>query len=300
MTEHIILLDQAAKIRKLDSISLDHRADFFRHSIMSDFRPFWECLRVPFQAKKTGGYDIVMAWKMLGGFDPENSTLQAIAIVEKFADGGAFGKIKASLNLCERKFAEKGFTLSPVPMRVMLLPGNPDSTSLKANLGFTGMGGIPGYMLLISSGSNYTLDRLEYLAAHEFSHQVKLSLEPWRNDISLAEYMVLEGLAEALVRDIYGDGALGPWVTSLDAEELAYSTEVLRGVSHHTGFDQIRGYMFGDALAADFGYERVGLSHAAGYAVGFQLVQTYLRNTGKDALTATLEPMSIIINSLRL
>jgi len=57
-----------------------------------------------------------------------------------------------------------------------------------------------------------------------------------------------------------------------------------------TGFDVIRGYIFGDWAAAAAGYQKQGLPDFAGYTVGYRLVRAYLRRSGRTAAAATYLP----------
>jgi uncharacterized protein YjaZ len=292
------LLPTENDIRRLLEKPSDERSDQFRNQLMRPFSAFWESLRVPMKAKVAGGYDVAMASGMLGVFDPKEEASAIISAVDQLKDASAWTSVERALEKAYEPFVKLGFELVRKPVQVMLLPGNPRSVSLRANKGFSGMGGIPGFVLLIVEPNAYTISHIPHLATHEFSHQVKLTVEPWRNDISLGEYLILEGLADSLVRDLYGDAAIGPWITDFDADDLLYSTAVLKQESSRRGFNEIRSYMFGDLLADEFGYDRVGLSHAAGYAVGYSLVQQYLRESGDDVYHATLRPSSDILKHL--
>jgi uncharacterized protein YjaZ len=287
-------------IRKVLQEPLSHRPDKVRYDLIQPFADFWQALRVPLKARSPGGYDALMASRMLGMFDPNDDSSANLIALEVLENARAWEGIEEALVVTSERFSERGFTLRHRPVKVMLLLGDPNNISIKANGGFTGMGGIPGFMLLIVVPTEYTLAHLRHLATHEFSHQVKLTLEPWNQNISLGEYLILEGLADSLVKTMYGEQALGPWITSFDQEDLAYSKEIIKKHISLRGFHQIRSYMFGDDLAEEFGYERVGLSHAAGYAVGFNLVQDYLTRSGDDIFTATFKSSRILLNELGL
>lgn len=87
-----------------------------------------------------------------------------------------------------------------------------------------------------------------------------------RGDVTLGEYLVIEGLADSFATELYGEEHLGPWVTSIDEEELECSIQLIQEGFNLIGFAEVSGYMFGDEIAKKEGYSPVGLSPGAGYA----------------------------------
>lgn len=173
--------------------------------------------------------------------------------------------------------------------------GDPtDDYFMNFSKGYTGFGGIPGYVLLLWPNA-YTLPRIAPALAHEFHHNVRLSYAPWQMDISVGEYIVLEGLAESFAGALYGPEAIGPWVTSLDAAEIAYAKNVIGAALDVRGFNDVRGYIFGDTMADRMGYARRGLPFCAGYPIGYQIVQAYVQRTGRTIVDATFTPAEEII-----
>jgi len=104
-------------------------------------------------------------------------------------------------------------------------------------------------------------------------------------------------LAESFARELYGDEFLGPWVTSFDKEDLEYSTEIIKESLDVKGFAEVSSYMFGDTIAKEQGYQPVGLSPFAGYAVGYQAVQSFMKvnNVGIEEATL-LDTKEILYN----
>jgi uncharacterized protein YjaZ len=84
-------------------------------------------------------------------------------------------------------------------------------------------------------------------------------------------------------------------VSSLNAEETARSKTILGQALEVSGFDKIRAYIFGDETSKQWGAPAPGLPHCAGYAIGYQVVQAYLRRTSKTATEATFVPSGEII-----
>lgn len=83
-------------------------------------------------------------------------------------------------------------------------------------------------------------------------------------------------MAESFARELFGTERLGPWVTRFDHEDLQYSIDVINEVLDVKGFSEVSRYMFGDPIAKDKGFEPVGLSAFAGYAVGYHAVQSFM------------------------
>ncbi len=57
------------------------------------------------------------------------------------------------------------------------------------------------------------------------------------------------------------------------------------------GFDAVRQYVFGDAKTGG----KLGLPNSAGYAVGYHIVQAFMKKTGEDIVAATITPAEQII-----
>lgn len=104
----------------------------------------------------------------------------------------------------------------------------------------------------------------------------------------MGDYLVIEGLAESFAGELYGNDLLGPWVTSFDKENLEFSKEVIKDVLDMKGFTEVSSYMFGDTIAKEQGYQPVGLSSFAGYAVGYQAVQSFMKINNAGIEEATL------------
>ncbi|WP_207727735.1 DUF2268 domain-containing putative Zn-dependent protease [Clostridium faecium] len=56
----------------------------------------------------------------------------------------------------------------------------------------------------------------------------------------------------------------------------------------HSGFNEVRKYVFGDQLVNAQGCESTGIPVSAGYAVGYHAVQGFIKNTGISVEEATL------------
>jgi uncharacterized protein YjaZ len=137
---------------------------------------------------------------------------------------------------------------------------------------------------------------LSELTVHELHHNVRFTLFPF-NPIatSVGEYMIAEGLAESLSAELYGEDVVGFYVTDFDEAELATARRVIGGALGVKGFNEVRGFIFGDAIADRMGLPKAGVPNYAGYAIGYRVVQAYLRRTGKTVAQATFLPSGEII-----
>ncbi len=163
--------------------------------------------------------------------------------------------------------------------------------------GYSGFGGIPGWIMTVYGvPDEYNLYRVKAATAHELHHNIFFSAWPvnmatW----TVGEYMIAEGLAESFAAELYGEDTVGYFVTDFDQSRLDETKRVIGGALDVTGFNQIRGYIFGDVLAERYGLPKAGVPDYAGYAVGYRVAQAYLKRTGKSAVEATFVPAREII-----
>jgi uncharacterized protein YjaZ len=146
--------------------------------------------------------------------------------------------------------------------------------------------------------NEYNLRCLPGLIAHEMHHLIRLRLFPW--DImktSVADYIVLEGMAESMATAVFGKEVLGYYVTEADETSLNTARQLIGANLQATGFNVIRGYIFGDAMAEQGAFEPVGgMPTYGGYAVGYHVVQAFLQRSGLSVEEATFVPTNEIVS----
>lgn len=155
--------------------------------------------------------------------------------------------------------------------------------------GYTGIGGTPGYVMLLYSDPNeYNMPRIQATFAHEIHHNIRLSLFPWKNPMNLtvAEHIVTEGMAEAFATELYGEDKLGYYVTDVEEDDIPHVKDVIKDALDVKDFNKTRSYVYGDR-AAEMGGEKIGLPNFAGIAVGYYIVKSWLENTKKSIVEAT-------------
>jgi uncharacterized protein YjaZ len=140
------------------------------------------------------------------------------------------------------------------------------------------------------------LPRLPALVAHEMHHLIRLRAFPWGPGTSVGDYLVIEGTAEAFAASLFGEDRIGWFVTDFDPAGLETARRLIGPALAKTGFHTIRGYIFGDASAHEWGFEPVGGMPAyGGYAVGYHVVRAFLERTGTSIEAATFLPAAEII-----
>ncbi|RHW34988.1 hypothetical protein D1B33_13165 [Lysinibacillus yapensis] len=115
---------------------------------------------------------------------------------------------------------------------------------------------------------------LKALFAHEYHHACRLSfLNKAHQEMELLDSLLIEGMAESAVEELYGETWLSPWTKWYSQEEgvslwRKYFVNHLRleGVDRHQIFL--------------FGNEEEGLPKWIGYCLGYQIVQSFLKQNG--------------------
>lgn len=296
------------EVKLVDSLSFYERClhsqvdeNSFRYEIMKPFEEMWRYLSVPLVPKTPGGYDVVMASEMLGIWTPRKEIELIKSKVTPLKDTNIFSQYNQVIKESVQLFNDIGYDIPVNEFRLNILLGDPENNILMASEGYSGFGGIPGYILLIVVPNAFNRTRLKSALAHEFNHNVRFTYEPFNHgDVSVEDYLVIEGLAEVFAETLYGVEQRGPWVQEYDQEELEYTIEVMKSGREARGFDQVSAYMYGDEVAREQGYQPVGLSRNAGYTIGYHLVKDYLKNTGETIAQATLTPSRTLVEESRI
>ena len=172
--------------------------------------------------------------------------------------------------------------------------------------GYTGFGGIPGWIMTVyGEASADNLARVEAATVHELHHNV-MGVLPWESNggqrgynimttFTVGDYMILEGLAESFAAELYGADKIGPWILDFDTSKLEATRAAFKAALDLTGFNTLRSYIFGDGIIQSQGSQAVGVPDYAGYAMGYFVVQEYLKRTGKRVAEATFVPAREII-----
>jgi uncharacterized protein YjaZ len=155
----------------------------------------------------------------------------------------------------------------------------------------------PRFIGQFSDPNADNLSRLAGLVAHEMHHLIRLRLFPWdMQRTSVADYIIVEGTAEAFAAALFGEDKVGWFITEFDPADLETARRMIGAGLERTGFDVIRSYIFGDALAERSGFQPVGGMPAyGGYAIGYHAVQAFLERRGCTIEEATFLPAQEIV-----
>lgn len=289
--EFNIIDTEAIYRRLLDTSDAAEREAIYRTELLAPFEGMFRIFG--------GGDPIAMArgWTL---YTPEDfagdARLAITSVLDRLAAYDAWDKTAAAIQRANAAFAPYADRIPLRQVTVALVVADA-RRAIPLDRGYTGFGGIPGYVLVVYNDPNdYNLPRLGGAAVHELNHNVRFSAFPFNPmAVTVGEYIVAEGLAEAFAVELYGEGVVGYYVTDFDDDELATARRVIGGALDVSGFDAVRGYIFGDTISAHMGRPKAGVPDYAGYAMGYRVVRQYLARTGKTAAEATLVPAQEII-----
>jgi uncharacterized protein YjaZ len=293
----ITTYDTLSVLRAIIAAPVAERRAVYREQLIEPLHDYWHTTLSRFAPQMLD--DETMIMKMIWETDLEGDLSEDARALDRLEQFDAWSKADAALRLAAQTFDAGGRSCREDHVTGLLLPGNRrDPIFMEKSRGYAGAQ-VPGYVVVTIWPNEYNLPRIPSAVVHEFNHRVRLSHEPWTPATSVGQYIVLEGLAESFAQELYGVEYIGPWVTSLSAEESARSKAIIGSALDVTGFDKLRSYIFGDEISAQQGREGLGLPYCAGYTIGYQLVQAYLAHTGRSATEATFVPYTEIIEMAR-
>ncbi|MEY9094057.1 DUF2268 domain-containing protein [Paenibacillus sp. RC84] len=271
------------------------RENYFRYTMMKPFESMWNLIGVPLKAGQPGGYDVLTASGMLGYLSVQE-TETGLAALEKLRQAKAEETALSALRRCMSFAKQAELRVRADELRFGLYLADPLKLELQG--GTCGFGGIPGYIQVMLHPTEWNLPRLPAVIAHEFHHNLRFSYFGWdHGNVTLGDYLVIEGLAESFARELFGDELLGPWVTSMEPDDFEYSLHVFKDALALKGFAEVSSYMFGDLYAREQGYAPAGVSPFAGYSVGYAAVQAFLGANDVTIGEATLLGTEEILGS---
>ena len=183
-----------AAYRAMMAAPAGKRGDLYRYELMAPFKEKWDCYRVPLKAAEPGGYDVVMASEMLGILPPAQVDESRAEAVRLLGNDVFWDACRRSVERSLSRFAARGIELPRQDYRFTVLLANPDHPVVRASEGYCGDGGIPGSILAWLDPNESTMRRLPAALAHEANHNVRFQFVKWRDDITLGEMLVSEGL----------------------------------------------------------------------------------------------------------
>ena len=272
--------------------------DKSRQSIFNELiEPFDGLVKV-FGWGKTG-IDAFASWGMSPKQFTSDNQRHMASVIDKLTRANAWQRATQSLDKGWSSFQPYAarITLEHVTFGLMLA----DLSQFPQAEGYTGFGSIPGWIMTIYGNPTVdNLKRVEACTVHELHHNIwcNYAKPDFMKTTTVADYMVMEGLAESFAAELYGEHTIGPWVTKFDESQLERTKSVFRDGLMNTGFNVIRGYIFGGEIADIGGFEKIDVPLYAGYALGYRVVQAYLNRTKKSVAEATfVSPNEIVAES---
>ncbi|MFJ9852852.1 DUF2268 domain-containing protein [Streptomyces sp. NPDC101150] len=286
----IVVHDTASAMLDLLHRPLEERLDALREM----YRPLQRVMST------VGDIDMTQMHQMGSGFRIDGEDPRYLTALEQMRGAGVWNQIENRLAAAgERLNGAVPGIKSAETVHVVLVLGNPDDDLLTVrNAGYLGMGGIPGAIQLTMWPTETSLAKVGYAAAHELHHNVRYANVAWNPmTVTVGEQVVAEGLAEAFVRELAGEGAMGPWTTALSGAELDHVHEKIAAGIDVAGMPNLPAYVFGDATAERMGQRPVGLPDFAGYAAGLRIVDAHLAASGLTAAQSTALPAREILTN---
>ena len=116
---------------------------------------------------------------------------------------------------------------------------------------------------------------LQALFAHEYNHVCRLRyLNKSLEEVTLLDSLIIEGLAECAVEELYGAKWLAPWLKDYSTDKMLaiWKTYFLpnmnvKGLDHHIEF------LYGGKLPSHIGY-----------CIGYEMVRTYIQKHASNKL----------------
>ncbi len=276
--------------RMLAADNLAEREAIYRDELLSPFAGMFRIF---------GGDGVSMArlWGLYPPEDYDGEEREALtALLDALEAHGAWEQTSAAFERGRAAFVPYADRISLGDVACALVLANVKRT-MTLDRGYSGFGGIPGWVMVsVSEANDYSLPRLSGASVHELNHNVRFSVYPFNPmRTTVGDYIVAEGLAESFAAELFGPDIVGHFVTDFSDDELATARRVIGGALGITGFDTVRSYIFGDVISEMAGRPKVGVPNFAGYAMGFRVVQRYQERTGKSVAEATFVPTSEII-----
>jgi uncharacterized protein YjaZ len=280
-------LDAEAIYRRLlDTSDADTRTAIFRQELVEPFAGLVQVF---------GGGDPLQSFAMWGmspaQFNPENAATTR-QMIDALAAHHAWERAAQALETGRDAFAQYADRIPTQDVTFALLLS--DMSKAPISYGYSGFGAIPGWIMTVYDKPNaFNLERVEAATVHELHHNILAAVLANEGGLisNLATYLISEGLAESFAAELYSAEMVGPWVSAFDETRLDEAKRLIHAALDETNFHKMRLYIFGDTMSG----QALGVPDFAGYALGFRIVQAYLRRTGKSVVEATFVPAREII-----
>lgn len=258
------------------------RKDYLENVLLKDFIPMFEKINMPM--------DRLFSTLLSATESDEKYRAYLDLMEQEDIEAKCLQALEQSISKCE-----KSEIVLPSHLTFGIYLGNPQA--LAHSEGYTGFGGIPGYIQMIISPTPHNLKKLPAAVCHEFHHNCMFLLKPFNfMTVTLKEYILYEGLAENFAEEICGEDMIGPWVTNVSDRDLELSKSLIEPMLNIQGFQAVTPYIFGGQSVSDAKGNSIIMPATGGYAVGYHIIKAYRKETGQSTLEAMTKSPDEIIN----
>lgn len=268
----INILDTCKLYLEMLSLPDNERESYFDEKLLQPFAPMFELTGMPRNPES------LCCLSLSGADDAAKEMLDQLNSVN------TWGEAKKAIELAMENLRESEIGL-PEEITLGIFLGDP--VKLSQSEGYTGVGSMPGYIQIMIVPNELNLPKLPACIAHEFHHNALFFNVKWNfMNVTLSQYLAVEGMAESFASALYGQDFIGPWVTGVQGSDLDKTRDIIGKNLDVAGFMEVRKYIFGDHPMLPES-EALGIPYCGGYAAGYHAVQAYIRNTGKTVAEAT-------------
>lgn len=275
--------------RKMMNVAPDEKENIYREELMKPFEFKWKCIGIPLKADTAGGFDVVSAAGMNGFYAPTQIDMERESEIEQISDDTFWNNCEKSIRDALHGFEKNGIKLVKQDYVFTILLSDPHNPMTMMIGDYCGDGGIPGYIIGSIVPNEKSIQLLPVALAHETNHNIRWQFMQWSNQITLADMIVSEGLAEVFAAKMYGEDKVGKWVRETSPEILCKKVKpLIRDNLMINDFKLLSSYLYGDEIMALRGGQAIGMPYCGGYACGYALIEHYLNKTGKSIFEATV------------
>jgi uncharacterized protein YjaZ len=282
--------------RIVEERNVARKREIYMNELMRPYEGVFNTFGGSVEPSAPGLMDASKLCDMWGYLPPERLREEALHLLNALEERGVWEIAGKSLEKACKAFESYADKIHLDHVLLGIFLSDP-SRMAQRDRGFAGFGAIPGYVMLSFSEPNeYSIGRLPGSIAHELHHGIRTTIFRWNPmTLTVGDYIVIEGLAESFATALYGEKMLHYAMAEFDQKEIPRVKEVIGSALGVKGFNEVRPYIFGDTIAGELGAPKAGLPYMAGYTMGYHVVQSYLKETGKSIEEATFVPADEIV-----
>lgn len=274
------------------------RENIFRNELMKPFEFKWKCINIPLKAE--GRIDVVSYTKSCGLYHPDDIKEDKIETIEKINNDAFWTSCVQSIKDTLKGFEDNKISLPVQNYKFTVLLSDPQNPMTDMTGDYCGDGGIPGYIMGTIVPNDKSINMLKVALAHETNHNVRWQFKKWGKNITLADMIVSEGLAENHAALMFGEDKIGMWVSKTSEADLKnIINPIIKRNLNQSDFYKLSSYLYGDEIMTMRGAQPIGMPYCGGYACGYALIKYYLEKTGKNIYEATIEDTAEIISKTK-